>query len=111
MLFPAIGLSLGPRREKQVEAYSGMLAGSWKMGIKLICFVAEGCLPLQLQLSPGEGARFLVAPGGLSSSKSGETFFSFLLASIPQPQLLGAYTAFHQQCGYHLEIQHHSHST
>lgn len=79
--------------------------------MKPICFTAEGCLHLQLQLSAGEGAGFLAVPGGLSSSGSGGTFFSFLLARGPQPQLSDADTAFHQECSYHLEIQHHSHST
>lgn len=66
------------------------------------------CLHLQLHLFPGEGAGFLVVPGGLSSSELSGTFISFLLASRPQPELLDAHTAVHQQCSYHLDIQHQS---
>lgn len=113
--FPAQGWAWGLEERNKLKlnpaVIQGMLAGSWKTGVKHTCFVAEGCLHLQLQLSAGEGAGFLVVPGGLSSSESGGTFFSFLLVSRLQPQLLDADTAFHQQCSYHLEIHHHIHST
>lgn len=62
----------GQKRENESELnptmIHGMLAGSWKTGIKQICFVAEGCLHLQLQLSPGKGDGFLV-PGRLNSTE------------------------------------------
>lgn len=68
----AQGWAWGPEERNKSKlnpaVIHGMLAGSWKTGIKHICFVAEGCLHLQLQLSPSKGAGFLF-PGGLSSTE------------------------------------------
>lgn len=112
VLSPAKGWAWGLQERNKsklnLSAIWGMLAGSWKTGIKHICVVAKGCLHLQLHLFPGEGAELLVVPRGLSSSEFSGTFFSFLLASRPQPELLDADTAIHQQCSYHLDIQHQS---